>query len=72
MRASKLAHKAAKVGVKNERTADYSGVSDDGLAAMLFGIAAELDRRGLDAERALYDECDRFTDDVVKNESADK
>jgi len=72
MRASKLAHKAAKVGVKNERTADYSGVSDDELAAMLFGIAAELDRRGLDAERALYDECDRFMQDVEKAERSDK
>ena len=67
MRASKLAHKAAKVGVKNERCADYSAMSDDELAAMLFGIAAELDRRELDSERVLYDECDRFIADVTES-----
>jgi len=65
MRASKLAHKAAKLGVKAE--IDYSGKSEDELKAMLFSIAAELDRRGLDSEKALYDKCEEFI-----SENADK
>ena len=58
IRAEKLAHKAAKQGVA--AGTEYAGKSDDELAAALFGIAAELDRRGLDAEKALYDECEKF------------
>ncbi len=63
MRAAKLAHKAKKVGVTVEGE-DLSGKSNEELSAMLMKIAAELDARDIDPEKALYDECEKFIADA--------
>ena len=65
MRAEKLAHKARKAG--EFRDEDALGALDDReLSDRLFALAAEADRRGLDAEKLLYDRCEFFIEQIKK------
>ena len=65
MRAEKLAHKARKAG--EFRDEDALGALDDReLSDRLFALAAEADRRGLDAEKLLYDRCESFIEQIKK------
>ncbi len=66
MRAEKLAHKARKAGISCDDAA-LGGLDDRELAERLFALAAEADRRGLDAEKLLYDRCEEFIEKMKKN-----
>ncbi len=66
MRAEKLAHKARKTGEFSDDAA-LGGLDDRELAERLFALAAEADRRGLDAEKLLYDRCEEFIEKMKKN-----
>lgn len=63
MRAQKLTHKLAKNGVKFdiESTDAHDGAKE------IYRICAEMDKQGIDAERALYDLCERVIDDMNDN-----
>ena len=65
MRAEKLAHKARKAGEFRDEDA-LGALGDRELAERLFALAAEADRRGLDAEKLLYDQCEFFIEQIKK------
>lgn len=63
MRAQKLAHKLEKYGV----TYDIENIDAEDGAKEIYRLCADMDKQGIDAERALYDLCEDVIDDMKNN-----